>query len=60
MAVRPIVVWPDPRLREETCEVAEITDEIRELYKDLWDTVLAGKVWRRAAKCASCVALPTR
>ena len=41
MAVRPIVVWPDARLREETSEVAEITDEIRALYKDLWDTMIA-------------------
>ena len=41
MSVRPIVVWPDPRLREETREVTEITDEIRALYKDLWDTMMA-------------------
>lgn len=41
MAVRPIVVWPDPRLREETREVAEITDEVRQLYQDLVDTMYA-------------------
>ena len=41
MAVRPIVVWPDPRLREETVEVTEITDEIQTLYKDLCDTMVA-------------------
>lgn len=41
MAVRPIVIWPDSRLREETREVTEITDEIRALYKDLWDTMVA-------------------
>ena len=41
MAVRPIVVWPDPRLREETVEVTEITDEIQSLYKDLCDTMVA-------------------
>ena len=41
MAVRPIIVWPDPRLREETREVVEITDEIRELYRDLCDTMVA-------------------
>jgi peptide deformylase len=41
MAVRPIVVWPDPRLREETREVSEITDEIRDLYRDLCDTMVA-------------------
>lgn len=41
MAVRPIVVWPDPRLREDTREITEITDEIRNLYQDLWDTMIA-------------------
>ena len=41
MAVRPIVLWPDPRLREETTSVESVTDEIRELYKDLWDTMVA-------------------
>jgi peptide deformylase len=41
MAVRPIVRWPDPRLRQETHEVAEITDEIRALYQDLCDTMFA-------------------
>lgn len=41
MAVRPIVKWPDPRLRQETHEVTEITDEIRELYSDLCDTMFA-------------------
>lgn len=41
MAVRPIVVWPDPRLREETREITEITDEVRALYRDLVDTMVA-------------------
>ncbi len=41
MAVRPIVRWPDPRLRAETEEIPEITDEIRELYRDLCDTMFA-------------------
>jgi len=41
MAVRPIVKWPDPRLRRETVEVSEITDEIRELYRDLCDSMFA-------------------
>jgi peptide deformylase len=39
MAVRDIVTYPDPRLREETFEVKEITDEIRELVTDLRDTM---------------------
>jgi peptide deformylase len=41
MAVRPIVVWPDPRLREETREIKEVTDEVRALYRDLVDTMIA-------------------
>jgi len=41
MALRPIVVWPDPRLREKTKAVAEVTDEIRALYRDLSDTMYA-------------------
>jgi peptide deformylase len=41
MAVRPIVVWPDPRLREKTRAIAEITDEVRALYRDLADTMYA-------------------
>jgi peptide deformylase len=41
MAVRPIVVWPDSRLREETRPIAEVTDEIRALYRDLVDTMYA-------------------
>lgn len=41
MAVRTIVVWPDPRLREGTSEITEITDEVRDLYKDLVDTMYA-------------------
>ncbi len=41
MAVRPIVVWPDPRLREETREIAEITDEVKQVYRDLVDTMYA-------------------
>jgi len=41
MAVRPIVIWPDPRLREKTEPIAEITDEIRALYKDMCDSMYA-------------------
>lgn len=41
MAVRPIVVWPDPRLREETRRVDAITDEVKALYRDLVDTMYA-------------------
>jgi peptide deformylase len=41
MAVRPVVVWPDPRLREETRAIAAITDEVRRLYADLRDSMYA-------------------
>ena len=41
MPVREVVVWPDPRLREKSRDVAEITDEIRSLYTDLVDTMYA-------------------
>ena len=41
MAVREVVKYPDPRLREDTFEVAEITDEIRVLVQDLIDTMFS-------------------
>ena len=39
MAVLEVVKYPDPRLREETFTVAEITDDIRQLVRDLTDTM---------------------
>lgn len=41
MAVREIVVWPDPRLRQETVAVAQIDDRVRALYEDLKDSMYA-------------------
>jgi peptide deformylase len=41
MAVRPIVIWPDPRLREETRAIAAVDDEVKALYRDLVDTMFA-------------------
>jgi peptide deformylase len=41
MAVRDVVVWPDPRLREETRAVTAVTDEVRALYADLRDSMYA-------------------
>ena len=41
MAVRPVVIWPDARLREPTVEVAAIDDSVRELYRDLCDSMYA-------------------
>ena len=39
MAIRQVVVWPDERLRQETKPVAEIDDRVRQLYRDLCDTM---------------------
>jgi peptide deformylase len=41
MAVRPTVVWPDPRLREPTTVITTIDDSVRELYRDLCDSMYA-------------------
>jgi peptide deformylase len=41
MAVRPIVIWPDARLRQQTQEIPEINDDVRQLYEDLCDTMFA-------------------
>ena len=39
MAVRPVVKYPDPRLRQETRKVTTITDEVRALVQDLTETM---------------------
>jgi peptide deformylase len=41
MAVLDVVKYPDPRLREETFAVGEVDDGIRELVRDLTDTMYA-------------------
>lgn len=41
MAVRPIVKYPDPRLRQATVPVTAVTEEIRKLCNDLADTMFA-------------------
>jgi len=41
MAVRPTVIWPDPRLREPTVEITTIDESVRELYRDLCDSMYA-------------------
>lgn len=41
MAVRPIVKYPDPRLRQPTFPVTAVTDEIRKLVADMADTMYA-------------------
>ena len=39
MPVRPFVMWPDKRLRPPAEPVAEITDEIREIWADMIETM---------------------
>ena len=41
MTVRPCIPWPDKRLRTAAEPVAEITDEIREIWQDMVDTMEA-------------------
>ena len=41
MAIRPIVKFPDPVLLEPTKPVGEVTDAIRALVADLWETMYA-------------------
>ena len=39
MAIRPCLLWPDPRLRKSAVLVPEITDEIRAIWDDMIDTM---------------------
>ena len=39
MAIRPIVEVPDPRLRQISSRVEEVTDEVRELVSDMFETM---------------------
>jgi len=41
MAVRPVVIWPDSRLREPTVAIDAIDDSVRVLYQDLCDSMYA-------------------
>lgn len=41
MTVRTCLPWPDKRLRTKAEEVTEITDEIREIWDDMVDTMEA-------------------
>lgn len=40
MAVRPVVIWPDARLREPTV-AAVVDDSLKALYRDLCDSMYA-------------------
>lgn len=41
MTVRPVVVWPDDRLRQASVPVTQIDDQVRALYRDLCDSMYA-------------------
>ena len=41
MAVRPVVIWPDERLRQPSVAIGEVDDSVRALYRDLVDTMYA-------------------
>lgn len=41
MAVRPVVVWPDERLRQPSVEIVKVDASVRALYQDLVDSMYA-------------------
>ena len=41
MTVLPILVWPDPRLAQVCLPVGEVTDAVRRLAADMFDTMYA-------------------
>jgi peptide deformylase len=41
VAVRPILLWPDPRLRRPADPVAAVTDAVRAIWDDMIDTMEA-------------------
>lgn len=41
MAVRPVVVWPDERLRQPSVEISKVDASVRALYQDLVDSMYA-------------------
>jgi peptide deformylase len=41
MAVRPVVIWPDPRLRVASVPITAVDESVRELYRDLCDSMYA-------------------
>ncbi len=41
MTVRPILQWPDERLRASAADVPDVTDEIRAIWNDMTDTMEA-------------------
>lgn len=41
MAIREVLVYPNPLLKEEAAEVTSLTDEVKQVIQDLKDTMLS-------------------
>ena len=41
MAVRPVVIWPDDRLRQASVAITDIDESVRELYRDMCESMYA-------------------
>src|SRR5215211_6744517 len=41
MAVRPVVIWPDERLRQTSVAITTVDASVRALYHDLVDSMYA-------------------
>ena len=41
MAIRPILKYPDPRLRENSRDVTAFNDELQQLVTDMGETMFA-------------------
>src|SRR5215831_3688762 len=41
MAVRPVVIWPDERLRQPSVAITAVDASVRALYQDLCDSMYA-------------------
>lgn len=41
MTVRPFIPWPDKRLRTPALDVTEITDDVRAIWADMVDAMIA-------------------
>src|SRR5277367_5393023 len=39
--VREILIWPDPRLKKKAAVVTHVDDSLRELVKDMFETMYA-------------------
>src|ERR1041384_8314483 len=49
MAVRPVVIWPDERLRQPSVPITAVDASVRALYQDLVDSMYAENGLRIAA-----------